>query len=215
MSQSKVTIKGTGQLNGPKVINKTVEMDTSMAKEFTGGNRYQVIEAFVSKHYPGVQINPKNIGVNVVPIKSASEKNTKKETTSTSKNTKDSEKSSSTKNIAKGAALAVGGILLSDDNNEEKNEFDLKQEKEKIELEYFKKQKEIEHQNQLLAKKQKLKAEKLNVLKTNFENGGNKFEYYFLRTWTHCDNWWKKGLFIYFTLFIISIFIQGIISIIK
>lgn len=72
--QSKVTVKGTGQLNGPKVINKTVIMDSSMAKEFTGSKRYDVIEDFVRTHYPGVKINPKSFGANVVAIKEVAEK---------------------------------------------------------------------------------------------------------------------------------------------
>lgn len=77
--QSKVTVKGTGQLNGPKVINKTVIMDSSMAKEFTGSKRYDVIEDFVRTHYPGVKINPKSLGVNVVSVKEVSEKSKEKD----------------------------------------------------------------------------------------------------------------------------------------
>ena len=63
MGQSKVTIKGTGQLNGNVVINKTVEMDSVMANKFMGSSRYEVIEAFLNTNYPGVKVNPKNFGV--------------------------------------------------------------------------------------------------------------------------------------------------------
>ena len=64
--QAKVTVKGTGQLNGSKTINKTVTMDASMAKQFTGGSRYDVIEDFVRTHYPGMKFNPKNFSANVI-----------------------------------------------------------------------------------------------------------------------------------------------------
>lgn len=65
MALSKVTIKGTGQLNGSKIINICVEMDRTIANNFIGSKKEQVIEAFVSQHYPGVKINPKNINVNI------------------------------------------------------------------------------------------------------------------------------------------------------
>lgn len=68
MSISKVTIKGTGQLNGPVIINKTVEMETKFANNFVGSKKDQVIEAFVNVHYPGVKINPRTIGVNITHI---------------------------------------------------------------------------------------------------------------------------------------------------
>jgi len=72
MANWKVTIKGTGQLNGPVPINKTVEMDERAAKAFSGSKRAKAIEAFVQTHYPGVKINPSQFSANVNPIKSNS-----------------------------------------------------------------------------------------------------------------------------------------------
>jgi len=39
----KVTVKGTGQLSGPVIINRIVERDYAMAQKFMGTNRYEVI----------------------------------------------------------------------------------------------------------------------------------------------------------------------------
>ena len=65
----RVTVKGTGQLNGPVKINKTVEYDDHvMANKFMGGDRYMVMEEFVRVHYPGVKVNPKDLGANVVVV---------------------------------------------------------------------------------------------------------------------------------------------------
>jgi hypothetical protein len=58
-----VTLKGTGQLNGIVVINKTIEFDEAQARSFVGPNRDEVILSTLSVHYPGVKINPKQIGV--------------------------------------------------------------------------------------------------------------------------------------------------------
>jgi len=63
---AKVTLKGTGQLNGPVIINKTIEMDDVQARAYTGSKRNEIILATLQIHYPGVKIEPKNIGVNVV-----------------------------------------------------------------------------------------------------------------------------------------------------
>ena len=65
-----VTVKGSGQLSGPVIVNKTVIMEEQMAAKFNGANRYEVIEAFVKQHYPGIRIdNIRNFGANVVLIK--------------------------------------------------------------------------------------------------------------------------------------------------
>ena len=208
--QSKVTVKGTGQLNGPKVINKTVIMDSSMANEFTGSKRYEVIEAFVNTHYPGVKINPKNFGANVVPIKS-SEKTTSSKSNITSKSSSSKSSSSKADSVGIGTAGvlgAIGGFLLNGNEDEEDDkEFDLKKEKERLDFEYYKKQKEIEFNNQQILSKntltKTLKEEKINSAINDLNNGGNKFVYYFRRLWIYLDKWWKKALFIYFILLII------------
>ncbi len=64
---AKVTLKGTGQLNGSVHINKTIEMDNVQARAFVGSKRDEVIIATLASHYPGVKIDPKKIGVNVDP----------------------------------------------------------------------------------------------------------------------------------------------------
>lgn len=63
---AKVTLKGSGQLNGVVIINKTIEMDNVQASAYTGSKRYEVILSTLHIYYPGVKVEPKNIGVNVV-----------------------------------------------------------------------------------------------------------------------------------------------------
>lgn len=217
MGQSKVTIKGTGQLNGNVLINKTVEMDSAMANKFMGSNRYEVIEAFLNTNYPGVKVNPKNFGVNVVPIKSSSEKSNSSKSNSSSKSSSSSKKSilSKTGSAVVGTASvigAIGGFLLnSDDDDDDENkevkkeeEFNLNKEKEKLDFEYYKKQKEVEFASQQVILKKSLKKEKIAKIKEEMNNGGNKFIGYFSILWTYLDKWWKKAIFIYIILLIIS-----------
>lgn len=219
MGQSKVTIKGTGQLNGNVVINKTVEMDSAMANKFMGSSRYEVIEAFLNTNYPGVKVNPKNFGVNVVPIKSSSEKSNTSKSSSSSKSSSNSNKSllSKTGSAVVGTASvigAIGGFLLNSDDDEENEdakkeakkaeEFNLNKEKEKLDFEYYKKQKEVEFANQQVFLKKTLKKEKIDRIKAEMDNGGNKFIGYFSIFWTYLDKWWKKAIFIYIILLIIS-----------
>lgn len=64
----KVTFRGTGQLNGPRSINKVLDLDDQTAKDLTGQNRDRVITAIMAVHFPGVRINPKNIGINIENI---------------------------------------------------------------------------------------------------------------------------------------------------
>lgn len=64
---AKVIIKGSGQLNGSVVINKTIEMDIVQARSFVGAKKDEAIIALLAAHYPGVKINPKQISVVVDP----------------------------------------------------------------------------------------------------------------------------------------------------
>jgi hypothetical protein len=64
---AKVTLKGTGQLNGTVVINKTIEMDNVQARGFVGPKKDEVIIATLAVHYPGVKVDPRKIGINVDP----------------------------------------------------------------------------------------------------------------------------------------------------
>ena len=59
------TFRGTGQLNGPININKTIEIDDVTAKNLGGQNRDDVKKAILSVHFPGVKINPRQIGVEI------------------------------------------------------------------------------------------------------------------------------------------------------
>lgn len=57
-----VTFRGTGQLNGPVPINKTIEVDLQTAKNLGGSKGDDVTLAILAIHYPGVKINPRQIG---------------------------------------------------------------------------------------------------------------------------------------------------------
>jgi hypothetical protein len=80
----RVTFRGFGQLNGVVSINKTIELDDKTASSLTGPKRNEVKLAILAIHYPGVKIDPKNIGIESVyfnerNITNRNEKNTKKE----------------------------------------------------------------------------------------------------------------------------------------
>jgi len=68
MKKYKITVRGTGQLNGPVSINKSfVTDDARLAQSFTGSNRYEVMAAWVKNAYPGVRIsNIRSFGANVI-----------------------------------------------------------------------------------------------------------------------------------------------------
>lgn len=218
MGQSKVTVKGTGQLNGNVNINKTVEMDSVMANKFMGSNRYEVIEAFLNTNYPGVKVNPKNFGVNVVPIKSSSEKSSVSKSSSKSNTKTNKSILSKTGSAVVGTASvigAIGGFLLNNDDEENEEskkteDFNLAKEKEKLDLEYYKKQKEFEFTNQQVVLKRSQKKEKIVSIKEEINNGGNKFIGYFSILWTYLDKWWKKALFIYVILMIIVLISESL-----
>lgn len=42
-----VTVKGTGQLNGPVQINKTIELEENVAKTFTGSKKSPLLQISV------------------------------------------------------------------------------------------------------------------------------------------------------------------------
>ncbi|WP_027136805.1 hypothetical protein [Gaetbulibacter saemankumensis] len=60
---TRVTFRGTGQLNGPVIIQKTVDLDRQTLNTFYGAKKDQVITAFLANHYPGVEINPRKISI--------------------------------------------------------------------------------------------------------------------------------------------------------
>lgn len=64
-----VTFRGTGQLNGPVIINKTIELDNNIAQSLGGPKRYEVTSAILAVHYPGVKIKPNQIGCEIRDIR--------------------------------------------------------------------------------------------------------------------------------------------------
>ncbi len=200
----RVTVKGTGQLNGPYKINDVMELEEKLAQKFNGANRYEVIEAHIKSHHPGVKIDSiRSFAANVVLIpdkkgKSTSENNSENSTSKRKiKNNEDDNEidDDSNKNASIFGAI-VGGIAESLLNNKTE-EFDSKAEKEKIDLEYYRKQKEFEFENQ----KRLFKQEKIDALKAEVKNGGNKFIYVVKRLWLYLDKTWKKVTFIIFMFY--------------
>ena len=60
---TRITFRGTGQLNGPVIIDKTVDLDDKSLRPFYGAKRDEVMTAFIGNHYPGVKINPRQISI--------------------------------------------------------------------------------------------------------------------------------------------------------
>lgn len=79
MVKYKVTVRGTAQLNGPVPINKSfITDDARLARSFSGGDRYQVIEAWVRNNYPGVNIpNIRSFSANIMSFEEKKEKSAK------------------------------------------------------------------------------------------------------------------------------------------
>ncbi len=112
----RVTVRGTGQLNGPLKVDKTVEMEEQMAGKFNGGNRYEVIEAFVKTHYPGIRIdNIRNFAANVVLIKEEKKSSVKP-------SNKKKENSNDVTKILKSATISAATSVFNTISNEFKNE---------------------------------------------------------------------------------------------
>lgn len=59
MKVYKIRFQGTIQLNGPKSINKVVEMDEVQARLFTGSQRKDAVEGWIRANYP----SSKNVSV--------------------------------------------------------------------------------------------------------------------------------------------------------
>jgi hypothetical protein len=74
-----VHVRGTGQLNGPRAINKFFETeDLQLASSFMGQGCDIVLESFVATHYPGVKITPQSVSAQI-SIKKRKETKEKKE----------------------------------------------------------------------------------------------------------------------------------------
>lgn len=187
MKLAKITIKGTGQLNGHVIINKTFEIERTMANAFVGPKRQQVIEDFLKQHYPGVKIDVKRIGINIVDIDTKIQSTPSKVVPSNNDIKKDKE---SNEINTKNANLNSTSIL--------------KEKKDEIELEYFKKQKKADFKAQQNLNRQKTREENLQIIKSNIDNGENKILGYSKIIWAYLDTWWKKAIFIYLILLIIN-----------
>lgn len=64
-----VTFRGTGQLNGVVIIDKTIELDDKIAQSLRGSKRDEVKSAILAVHYPGVKIKPNQIGCEIKEIR--------------------------------------------------------------------------------------------------------------------------------------------------
>ena len=64
---AKVILRGTGQLNGPVVIDKTIQIDNSQIGDLTGQDRYESVRSILQIHYPGVEIDPSQIALQIIP----------------------------------------------------------------------------------------------------------------------------------------------------
>ena len=133
-----VTVKGTGQLNGPVRINKTIEFEENVAKTCTGAKKESVITDFCKTHYPGVKINPKSIGVNVVLIKETSEKS--KDTSSSKSKTQEVKSNSNNSESFSSPVIISVPELTKEEKEEIKREE--KKRSELLEIETLKKQEE-------------------------------------------------------------------------
>lgn len=100
----KVKIKGIGQLNGPVMIDKELDLDDSIARSLIGSKKNEILTALINQYYPGVVVKPNQINVNLLPNEK-SEKST-------------STKSDEKLNIIKGAA--AGAILSSNKSSNRK-----------------------------------------------------------------------------------------------
>lgn len=63
---AKLIIKGVGQMNGPVLIDKTIEIENNQVGNFTGANRDDALIDILAIYYPGVKIDPKSVGINII-----------------------------------------------------------------------------------------------------------------------------------------------------
>lgn len=135
----RVTVNGTGQLNGPVRIYKVIDFDDHLAaNRMTGSKRYEVLAEWVKVHYPGVKVNPKSLGTNLQVIET-SEKKQKKGSTKNNKNlipTEFSEKGSSIKSVLTGMAIgAISNAFNDSYNNNDDDDDDEIDENDETEME--------------------------------------------------------------------------------
>lgn len=81
-----VTFRGTGQLNGPVIINKTIELDDRTTSSLTGLKRDEVTSAILAIHYPGVKIDASKISTQSKYIHEKTDKKLSEKATKTKSN---------------------------------------------------------------------------------------------------------------------------------
>jgi hypothetical protein len=127
----KVTVRGTGQLNGPLKVDKTVIIEEQMAAKFNGGSRYEVIEAFVKTNYPGIRIDSiKSFAANVVLMpEDTVEKKSKSKNYTTEDN--ESRHETSANYSIKGAIVGsiINGFSPNEEDKEKERAEELKEER--------------------------------------------------------------------------------------
>jgi len=64
-----VTFRGTGQLNGSRIINLTIEVEDKTALDLRGPKRDEVKSAILAVHCPGVNVKPNQITCTITDIK--------------------------------------------------------------------------------------------------------------------------------------------------
>ena len=62
----KVILKGTGQLNGPVIIDKELDLNDNIARSLVGSKKKEVLEGVMKNHYPGVKYNANQIRVDLL-----------------------------------------------------------------------------------------------------------------------------------------------------
>jgi hypothetical protein len=97
----KVTFRGTGQLNGCRIIDLTIDVEDKTALDLHGPKRNEVKSAILAVHYPGVNIKPNQIACTITDIK---------EPKTTRIQTSNSEKSTNYKN--KKGSFSFSNIIL-------------------------------------------------------------------------------------------------------
>ncbi|MGJ1412808.1 hypothetical protein ACR78Z_24350 [Sphingobacterium thalpophilum] len=70
-----VKIIGTGQLNGPISVNKTILLDDSIANRLQGNDEAKL--ALLAVHFPGVKFNPRRVSFSVSQYREPKLKTTK------------------------------------------------------------------------------------------------------------------------------------------
>ncbi len=187
---------GHGVLNGNYKIDIEKEMDAELAYKLRSKNN---LIQFVKQECPGVKIKENTLDYRINPIKE----------TAQSKSSSQQSSDSNSKTMGNGVSSIIGGFIsgaiVSALNSESEADasYNAEKEKQKVDLEYYKKQKEDEHKQNIKETKNRIKQEKIERAKLELENGGSKILYVIKRFWFALDKVWKKILFFYLLLMVL------------